>query len=352
MEALKSYNHLFEQLLSDELIEKAIYKASKGKKDRPRVKKYLEMPDLVSFIKDYVLHYKNAPHRPIQIYDGITRKKRTIVVPTFPELVVQHMIVMVMEPIFMKGMYVHSYGSIPKRGSIKGKQTIEKWIRTDGENCNYCLKMDIKKYFDSVQHDKLLLKLRKLIHDERFFNLLKKIVAVNEVGIPLGFYLSQWLANWYLQDLDHYIKENLLAKYYIRYMDDMVVFDKDKNKLHFIRHLIELYLNIVLGLEMKGNWQVFLFDIKENGRALDFMGFKFYRDRTVIRWKILLRALRKTKKISKEKRPTVFEIRQLLSYMGWFKHTDTYKVFGLQVNNVVDINEYKKRVSYFDRRAL
>lgn len=145
---LKSYNHLFEKLLSDELIEKAIQKASKGKKDRPRVKKYSERSDLVEYIKDYVLNYKNAPHKPIEIYDGIKMKKRTIIVPTFPELVVQHMIVMVMEPIFMRGMYVHSYGSIPKRGGVRGKNTVEKWIRTGGDNCNYCLKMDIKKYFD------------------------------------------------------------------------------------------------------------------------------------------------------------------------------------------------------------
>ena len=86
VKALKSYNHLFEKLLSDELIEKAIQKASKGKKDRPRVKKYLERPDLVEYIKDYVFNYKNAPHKPIEIYDGIKRKKRTIIVPTFKSL--------------------------------------------------------------------------------------------------------------------------------------------------------------------------------------------------------------------------------------------------------------------------
>lgn len=200
-----------------------------------------------------------------------------------------------------------------------------------------------------MPHDILLAKLRKLIHDDRFYNLIEKIVNVNSVGIPLGFYLSQWLANWYLQGLDHYIKENLHAKYYIRYMDDMVIFDENKSRLHLIRHLIVMYLELSLGLKMKENWQVFLFDKGSVGRPLDFMGYKFYRDRTVLRWTILLRALRKTLKLSKVERPSIFEIRQVLSYLGWFKHTDTFNLFKYKIENIIDLTVYKNRISKFDR---
>ena len=75
--------------------------------------------------------------------------------------------------------------------------------------------MDIRHFFDSVPHDILKAKLRKSIHDEKMLDLLFGIIDVTEVGIPLGFYTSQWLSNWYLQGLDHYIKEKLSAAHYM-----------------------------------------------------------------------------------------------------------------------------------------
>ena len=108
-------------------------------------------------------------------------------------------------------MYEHSYASLPGRGAHKGKRVIEKWIRTDAKNCKYVLKMDIRHFFDTVPHDKLKAKLRKTIHDEKMLDLLFRIIDVTDIGIPLGFYTSQWLSNWYLQGLDHYIKERLGA---------------------------------------------------------------------------------------------------------------------------------------------
>ena len=142
---MKSYNHLWEEFISDENIEKSIKKASIGKKNRKNVQRYLDQPNIKDIVKDYAEHYHNSFHSPVEIYDGIVRKKRNIIVPTFAELIIQHMIVNVLQPIFMKGMYEHSYGSIPGRGAHKGKKTLQKWIAKGG--CKYCLKMDIRKYF-------------------------------------------------------------------------------------------------------------------------------------------------------------------------------------------------------------
>ena len=83
---------------------------------------------------------------------------------------------------------------------------IKKWIKHDTKNVKYCLKMDIRKFFDSIPHDIIKAKLAFLIHDKKFLNLLYEIIDVVYNGLPLGFYTSQWFANWYLQDLDHYIK--------------------------------------------------------------------------------------------------------------------------------------------------
>lgn len=263
------------------------------------------------------------------------------------------MAVNVLKPIFMHGMYEHSYGSIPKRGAHKGKKTIEKWIRNDSKNVKYCLKMDIHKYFESIPHDILIEKFSKIMHDEKFFDFICKLICVNEKGIPIGFYTSQWLANWYLQDLDHYIKEILCAKHYIRYMDDMVIFSSNKKALHKMKSKIEEYLGENLGLELKHNWQIFRFDYvyqkKERGRFLDFMGFRFYRKRTALRRSIMLKASRKARAMHKKEKPTIYDIRQMLSYIGYIDCTDTYEMYKKRIKPYVNIQRCKRRISAYDK---
>ena len=346
---MKSYNHLWEKFISEENIKLAIKNAAKGKRSRTSVKKRLENPNLEKEIKAYAENFHNKKHKPKQIYDGTQRKVRTIIVPSFDETIVHHMIVNVLKPIFSHGMYEHSYGSIPGRGAHRGKDRIKKWINKGGKNCKYCLKMDIRKYFDSVPHDIYLCNLRKIIHDERFMKVLEEITGVVDKGLPLGFYTSQWTANWYLQGLDHYIKEDLKAKYYIRYMDDMVIFDGNKRKLHEMKIAVDKYLNDKLGLELKDNWQVFRFNYNGKYRFLDFMGFRFYRDRTTLRRSILKKMYRKAMKIY-HRRLTVYSARQMMSYLGWIKHSDVYGFYIRYIKPFISFQTLKRCVSDYDRR--
>lgn len=136
---------------------------------------------------DWIVNYENAEHVPVYIYDGITRKERTIIVPTMEELLVQHCIVNAMKPMFCKGMYEHSYASLPGRGAHKGKQVIEKWIRIDPKNCKYVLKMDIRHFFDSIPHDRLKAKLKKTVHDEKMLDLLFRIIDARQMLSYLGW---------------------------------------------------------------------------------------------------------------------------------------------------------------------
>ena len=214
--------------------------------------------------------------------------------------------------------------------------------------------MDIKHFFDSVPHDILKEKLRKTIHDERMLHLLFQIIDVTDHGLPLGFYTSQWLSNWYLQELDHYIKEELKATHYMRYMDDMVIFGSNKKALHRMRAEIDNYLNTYLGLTLKENWQVFRFAYTKNGRQygrdLDFMGFRFFRDRTILRRTIMLKATRTARRISKKPYPTIHDVLQMLSYVGWIDCTDTYQMYVKRIKPYVSIQQCKRRVSKHDRR--
>jgi RNA-directed DNA polymerase len=352
---MKSYNHLWETFISDENIKLAIYSSSLGKRDRKDVKEYIEHLEVfIPTIRAYAENFHNKPHVPKEIYDGISRKRRTIIVPWYCEQVIHHMLVNCLKPIFLKSMYEHSYGSIPERGVHKAKKSIEKWIKHDSKNVKFYLKMDIKKYFNSIPHDILKKKLSEKIHDEKFLKVLFEVIDVIPTGIPLGFYTSQWLANWYLTELDHYTKEELGAVHYVRYMDDMVIFGANKRKLHKMRQSIQEYLKTELGLTLKRNWQVerfsYIKNAKDKGRDLDFMGFRFYRNRTVLRKSILLKACRKAKRIFKKIKTTIHDCRQMLSYKGWFACTDTYWIYQLRVKPYVDMRLLRKKVGLYDRQ--
>lgn len=154
-ESMKSYNHLMETYLSEENYFLAVKNATRHKGGKKRkYRKARRVRDHAEALKDYYLEeardFKNDRHTPKAIYDGIRRKQRFILVPTMREQVIHHMIVNVLKPIFMKGMYEHSYGSIPDRGAHMAKKRIEKWISRGDRDMKYCLKMDIKKYFDSI----------------------------------------------------------------------------------------------------------------------------------------------------------------------------------------------------------
>lgn len=360
---MKSYNHLYEQYVSPANYRLAVRNATKhkgGKRRKFRKAKYYRdhSEKLMPGLLEYADHFHNLRHKPKKIYDGMRRKQRTIIVPTMKEQVVHRMIVNVMKPIFLKGMYEHSYGSIPDRGAHSAKKQIEKWIRKGGKNCKYCLKMDIKKYFDSIPHDILKKKFAKQIHDKDFLDVLFEIVDAvpGGRGIPIGYYTSQWIANWYLTELDHFIKEKLGAVFYARYVDDMVVFGSNKRKLHTIKNEIEKYLNEKLGLRLKENWQIFLFHYvkkngKEIGRDLDFLGFRFFRNKTVLRRKLMLRATRKARAICRKSgNRTIYDMRQMLSYLGWLDCTNTYDMYKKRIKPFVNFRYIKRYAGRYQRR--
>lgn len=358
---MKSYNHLYEKYLTVENYQEAVKNATRHKggkqKKNKRARWYRDhMDENQARLMDYAEHFRSEHHRPVLIYDGIRRKQRWIVVPSMREQIVHHMVINILKPIFMRGMYEHSFGSVPGRGAHLGKARIEKWIRTGGRDVKYCLKMDIRKYFDSVPHGIIKYKLRKVIHDEKFLRILDEIIDAGpgEKGLPIGFYTSQWFANWYLTGLDHWIKEELRAKYYARYMDDMIIFGGNKRELHEKRKRIAGYLRDVLGLEMKGNWQVFRFDYirrdgKRTGRDLDFMGFRFFRDRTILRKTLMHRMTRKAKRIGRKETKTVYDCRQMLSYLGWIDCTDVYRMYRKRIKPHVNFQYMKRRESAYTR---
>jgi len=169
------------------------------------------------------------------------------------------------------------------------------------------------------------------------------------VGLPIGYYTSQWFANFYLQNLDHFIKEKLHIRCYIRYIDDMVMFGCNKRDLHKCLTAIKKELKEI-DLKLKDNYQIFRFDYidkdgKRKGRCIDFIGFKFYRDKTLLRKKIMFKAIRKTKAVKRKLKLTWYDACQLLSYLGYFKHSNTYKIKEKYILTKISVKSCKQVIS-------
>ena len=165
----------------------------------------------------------------------------------------------------------------------------------------------------------------------------------------MGNYTSQWFANFMLTPLDHYIKEELHAKYYVKYMDDIVIFGSNKKELHKMHKAIEEYLKGRLHLKIKENWQVFRLEYRGKGRPLDFMGWKFYREKTVLRKSIYTQIMRKAKRVGKH--TTIRGAYGMVSYMGYIKHTDTYGAYMKYIRPFVNIGKLKRFIGKRAKRG-
>ena len=350
---MKTYRHLFEEIISDENIELAIKEAyrsrKKSKEKRSKLEHLKDNDKRIAIVRKWIVDYKCIRRDPREIYDGISRKKRYIYVPSVRENVVQHALVQILDKYLSKGTYEHCYAAIKGRGQHKAKKRIERWIRKYPKDCKYYLKMDIKQYFPSVPQEILIAKLERKIKDHRTIDLIRKVLAASDDGIPLGYYISQWFANFYLMDLDHTIAELPGRKLYIRWMDDFVIFSGNKRKLHKYKDAVEHELNL-LGLRLKDNWRIERFDHEHGGCFLDYMGFRFYRNKTTLRRSIFLRMCRKARRMYKKEKPTIFECRQCLSYLGWIKDSDTYGAYLEYVKPYVNYQQIKRRISKYDKR--
>ena len=351
-------------MLKDENIDKAFRNAAKGKKKKRRKDVAEILRNLDAEKEKLKKEIENETYKPKKLKSTeihkkeTTKKTRRIAKPIYKDQIVHHLIVNQLQPIVTHGLYEHVYGSIPGKGTHAGKKVVEKWIKQYENKKFYILKCDIHHFFESIPTDCLKKKIEKTIRDKRFKKLLYKVLESKygnkNIGLCLGLYTSPWLANLYLKKLDHFIMQQLKADHYIRYMDDMVVFGRNKKELHKIKAEMEKELE-KLGLEFKSDWQVFKFE-KANkngkiaGRHLDFMGFVFHRKRTGIRKSILKRARRKALNISKKRKVSWYDATAMISYLGWFKHTDTYGYYQAYIKPHISVKHLKKLVSHHQKK--
>ena len=345
---MKSYKNLYEQCISDDNIRKAISKATLGKRHKKNAKElYENMEKYIDSFKD-LSKYNCKKYETRFIYDGISKKQSEIMVPDLYDQVTHHMIIQTLEPILLKGVYEHAYGSIPGRSVHDAKRTLSKWIQKDPLNTKYVLKCDIKKFFQTIPHNKIKLHFCEIIKDKKMLNIINSIIDVNRfnyhIGLPLGFYTSQWFSMWYLKDFDHFVKERLNIKHYMRYMDDIVILSDTKEELIYALRVIKKCLNYY-GLKLNEKTQIFPL----SSRPIDFMGYKFYPNRTTLRKKLLYKIRRKVNKIKKKDTPTIHDYRQMISYMGWIKDSQIYNYWLKYLKSYFNFKKAKQVISLTDK---
>lgn len=181
---------------------------------------------------------------------------------------------------FVKTFTADTYSCIEGRGVGGAVDAVKEAVK-DTINTKYYLQLDVQKFYPSITHRILKSLLRKKIKCERTLRLIDGIIDSAD-GLPIGNYLSQYLANFYLSYFDHWLKEVKKVKYYFRYADDMVIMGPDKAALHQLRVDIEQYLKQHLNLLIKKNWHV----SPLAKRPLDFVGYVFSPDHTRLRKRV------------------------------------------------------------------
>ncbi len=340
---MKRTGYIYEKIYDEDNIRQAIYKAADKKKKHRHVEKVLNNTEYYVDKIHLMLREKSyVPNKPKikTIQDNSSGKVREIFKPNFyPDQIIHWALMIQIEPIIMRGMYPYSCGSVRGRGTTYAQDTIRKWLDTDIPHTKYCLKMDIKKFYPSIGNHLLKKFFRRKIKDRDCLWLIDSIIDGNQ-GQPIGYYTSQWFSNFFLEGLDHYIKQELKVKHYVRYVDDLVMFGNNKKKLGKVRKDIEKYLK-TLKLSVKGDWQVFHVD----KRPVDFLGLRFYRHKTTLRRRNALRIRRRMRKIGKKDYLNVYDAQAVISYWGWIKRTDSFQFYHKYVKPYVTIKEAKKVVS-------
>lgn len=283
--------------------------------------------------------YRHGPYQSFCIKDP---KLRHIHKACVRDRVVHHAIVRILEPIFDPNFIYDSYSSREEKGTHKAIERFRKFAWKLSQNNTkpvWVLKLDIKKFFDSVDHGILFDLIKKKIRDEKVLWLIEEIItsfnvhlrfkagALNQrerereresTGIPLGNVTSQLFANIYLNELDQFVKRELRVKYYVRYCDDFLLIANDANFGEL--SLIDKYLKEKLNLQLHPEKII----LRKWSEGVDFLGYVIFPHFTLLRTKTKKRMFRKIEKqrlLLNQGEINLKNFRQtVMSYMGVCSH--------------------------------
>lgn len=316
---MKRINNLYSKIYNIDNIIEADNKARRGKRKSYGVIKHDENKEYDNINLSFTLKNQNYHTSKYTTYKIYEPKERLIFrLPYYPDRITHHAIMNIMEPIWMKLFTRDTYSCIKGRGIHTLVQKLQKDLRKDPSRTTYCLKLDIRKFYPSIDHDVLKSIIRKKLKDKQVLQLLDEIIDSAQ-GVPIGNYLSQYFANLYLTYFDHWVKEILKVKYYYRYADDIVLLSDNKEQLREWFQKINQYLTNKLKLQIKSNYQIFPIE----SRGIDFVGYVCFHKYTKLRKSIKLKLCKLVRAYKNNKIDRDTFRRAMTSYAGWLKYCNS-----------------------------
>ncbi len=330
---IKRIGNIYSKIYDFENICIAHKKACKCKRYNDEVLEFgSKLEENIINIQNHLMwkSYECGEYRKFKVYEP---KERLVMALPFKDRVVQHALNNIIEPIFDKSFIYHSYACRRGKGVHQASQQLTEWLYnmnlSHGENI-YFIKADISKYFINIDHEILKKIIRKKIKCEDTLHLIETIINHNGTegelkGIPVGNLTSQLFANVYLNELDKFVKETLKIKYYMRYMDDFLIFSSNKEELREILALTTGFLQTNLKLTLNPKTGIFK---AKNG--VDFVGYRHWYTHKKMRKANLKRIRNKIKKYNKMYSNGEIDFekvnRSVQSWLGHIKHANTYNI--------------------------
>ncbi|QEH38394.1 Group II intron-encoded protein LtrA [Aquisphaera giovannonii] len=292
---MKRAGRLMERVWDRDNLREAFARAARGKRARRDAAAFAarldeNLADLARDLADGT--YSVGPYHQFTIFDP---KERVITAPCFRDRVLHHAVTLVCEPVFERFLIGDTFACRKGKGRLAAVERAQRFAR----RAPWFLKLDIRKYFNSIRHDILLAMLGRTFKDRRLLDLFGRIIASHEVapglGLPIGSLTSQHFANFYLGRLDRFVKEGLRAGGYVRYMDDFVVWGEDRSGLAIVRDRIGEYLTGELSLDLKPEPY-----INRTACGMDFLGCRIYPTHVLLNRRSRVRFARKVRWLERE----------------------------------------------------
>lgn len=311
---MKRKTNFFHEITALSNLKLAHKKASQGKSHYRTIKKILPTLDthlhnIMQILEDETYTLNKSDYH-LEIINDKGKERELYKLDYYPHRIIQWSIMNIISDTLIKNFTADTYASIKNKGIHNLGRKLKIALRNK-EETTYCLKLDIEKFYPSIDNQILFDKLKRKFKDAKFLRLMRQLIfSLGEKGQPIGSLLSQYLANFYLSSFDHFCKETLQIKYYFRYMDDIVVLHHDKSYLHNLKTMFDSILDSDFKLKIKENWQVF----KAENRGIDYVGYRFFHNTTILRKRIFKKAKKVIIKGTENK--------SFASYYGWLQFTN------------------------------
>jgi RNA-directed DNA polymerase len=327
---MKTYKNFYEKIYSFGNLILAWRKARKGKTKKDYVIEF--EANLIENLLQLQKELRNQTYFPQPLKTFILRdpKTRKISKSAFRDRVIHHALIIVIEPIFDKIFIYDSCANRKAKGNLFAIKRFEFFKRKITNNLKteaFCLKADIKHYFNEVNHEILIKIISRKIKDLSVINLIKRILengkVSDSIGMPLGNLTSQFFANVYLHELDYFVKHKLKTEYYIRYVDDFVLLHSSKEQLEIWKQEINEFLRKELKLDLHPEKSC----ISSLSKGIDFVGFRNFYYFKLLRKRNIKNMLMK---VEKYKEGEISKEKLLESFQGWNAYAKWGNVFKLR----------------------